>query len=272
VVVLAAVVLLALPAATVVLTTLDPATAIARLADPPDPASAVITLVADARIGRLAWWACPSWGSAWPVIAMWPRAAPSPRSHRDIGVIVHLLTVAIALPAFDRYVTARPIGEALGRVAGEGVSVFTYGFDNREAVSPFMFYAGERSRTRRTSTTSSGASSAAGRAPSSRRRRTTGWAPCADAARRPARGRVARARARIGQRGRMPARIAPSTAQHVSGRGRSWTCSAPAAPRSPRSARHGRIDPSIAAVIRFGPLPERIRDAVSLWSSRRPVE
>ena len=139
---LAAVVLLALPAATVVLTTVDPATAIARLADPPDPASAAIALVADARIGRLAWWAAPVLALGMAVIAMWGTRRPvAAVAIATSGVIVHLLTVAIALPAFDRYVTARPIGEALGRVAGEGVSVFTYGFDNREAVSPFMFYA-----------------------------------------------------------------------------------------------------------------------------------
>jgi 4-amino-4-deoxy-L-arabinose transferase-like glycosyltransferase len=139
---LAATFVVVFPAATLVLTTLDPATAISRLADASDRVSAAIGLVLDARIGALAWWVVP-------VFALGVAVVLVRRTHRPLaalaaatsGVAVHLLTVVIALPAFDRFVSARPIGEALGRVAATGVSVFTYGFDNREAVSPFMFYA-----------------------------------------------------------------------------------------------------------------------------------
>jgi len=133
---------LVFPAATLVLTTLDPATAIARLADAPERISVAIRLALDARIGALAWWAAPVFALGVAVVLLrrthWPLAAVAAATS---GVVVHLLTVAIALPAFDRFVSARPIGEALGRVAAAGVTVFTYGFDNREAVSPFMFYA-----------------------------------------------------------------------------------------------------------------------------------
>jgi 4-amino-4-deoxy-L-arabinose transferase-like glycosyltransferase len=139
---LAATFVVVFPAATLVLTTLDPATAISRLADASDRISAAIGFVLEARIGALAWWAVP-------VFALGVAVVLVRRTHRPLaavaaatsGVAVHLLTVAIALPAFDRFVSARPIGEALGRVADAGVSVFTHGFDNREAVSPFMFYA-----------------------------------------------------------------------------------------------------------------------------------
>jgi len=139
---LAATFVVVLPAATLVLTTLDPATAISRLADTSDRISAAIGFVLEARIGAFALWAVPVFALGMTVVLV-------RRTHRPLaavaaamsGVAVHLLTVAIALPAFDRFVSARPIGESLGRVADAGVSVFTHGFDNREAVSPFMFYA-----------------------------------------------------------------------------------------------------------------------------------
>ena len=47
----------------------------------------------------------------------------------------------VSLPNFNPFCSARLLGAALGRAADDGVSLVAFGFDNREQLSPFMFYA-----------------------------------------------------------------------------------------------------------------------------------
>jgi len=55
---------------------------------------------------------------------------------------LQLVITQVVLPEFNVFCSARPWGEQLGRAARGGASVMTFGFSNREAVSPFLFYAG----------------------------------------------------------------------------------------------------------------------------------
>jgi 4-amino-4-deoxy-L-arabinose transferase-like glycosyltransferase len=56
---------------------------------------------------------------------------------------LHLLIVLVVLPRFNAFASTRPWGESLGR-AGGCTRVVSFGFPNREALSPFMFYARRR--------------------------------------------------------------------------------------------------------------------------------
>jgi 4-amino-4-deoxy-L-arabinose transferase-like glycosyltransferase len=58
------------------------------------------------------------------------------------ATVVHGAIVFAVLPRFDAFVTARPLGEALGRASRDGVPLVAYGFANRERLSALMFYAG----------------------------------------------------------------------------------------------------------------------------------
>ncbi len=55
---------------------------------------------------------------------------------------LQLVITQVVLPEFNGFCSARPWGEQLGRAARGGASVMTFGFPNREVVSPFLFYAG----------------------------------------------------------------------------------------------------------------------------------
>src|SRR5207302_422319 len=55
---------------------------------------------------------------------------------------LQLVITQVVLPEFNVFCSARPWGEQLGRAARGGAAVMTFGFSNREAVSPFLFYAG----------------------------------------------------------------------------------------------------------------------------------
>src|SRR5439155_1466007 len=57
---------------------------------------------------------------------------------------LQLVITQVVLPEFNVFCSARPWAEHLGRAARAGASVMTFGFSNREAVSPFLFYAGLR--------------------------------------------------------------------------------------------------------------------------------
>jgi 4-amino-4-deoxy-L-arabinose transferase-like glycosyltransferase len=59
-------------------------------------------------------------------------------------MLLQAMTALAVLPAFNRYASARALGERLGAAAREGVPLVMCGFPNREALSPFMFYAGRR--------------------------------------------------------------------------------------------------------------------------------
>jgi len=48
------------------------------------------------------------------------------------------------LPQFDLFSSTRPWGEGLGRAARNGVRLVAFGFPEPQALSPFMFYAGQR--------------------------------------------------------------------------------------------------------------------------------
>jgi 4-amino-4-deoxy-L-arabinose transferase-like glycosyltransferase len=60
------------------------------------------------------------------------------------ALVMHALVVVVVLPAFNRVVSLRPWGEALGRAAECGVFVGAVPSSNQEWVSAFMFYAGRR--------------------------------------------------------------------------------------------------------------------------------
>jgi hypothetical protein len=57
------------------------------------------------------------------------------------ATILHVLVTNVTLAGFDPFCSARPLGEALGRAADGGASLLAFGFENREQLSPFMFYA-----------------------------------------------------------------------------------------------------------------------------------
>jgi 4-amino-4-deoxy-L-arabinose transferase-like glycosyltransferase len=57
------------------------------------------------------------------------------------ATVVHAAIVFAVLPRFDGFVSARRLGEALGRASRDGVSLVAYGFANRERLSALMFYA-----------------------------------------------------------------------------------------------------------------------------------
>lgn len=59
-------------------------------------------------------------------------------------VVLDLVVTLSVLPRFDRGTSARPIGEALARVAEDGVPLVMYGFPDREAIAPLLFYARRR--------------------------------------------------------------------------------------------------------------------------------
>ena len=56
--------------------------------------------------------------------------------------VIQLVIALRLLPQFNVFCSARPWGEQLGRAARGGASVVTFGFPNREVVSPFLFHAG----------------------------------------------------------------------------------------------------------------------------------
>ena len=55
--------------------------------------------------------------------------------------VIQLVIALRLLPQFNAFCSARPWGEQLGRAARGGASVVTFGFPNREVVSPFLFHA-----------------------------------------------------------------------------------------------------------------------------------
>jgi len=56
--------------------------------------------------------------------------------------VIQLVIALQLLPEFNVFCSARPWGEQLGRAARGGAAVMTFGFPNREVVSPFLFHAG----------------------------------------------------------------------------------------------------------------------------------
>jgi len=57
---------------------------------------------------------------------------------------LHLFVVIGVLPQFNLFSSTRPWGEGLGRAARSGVRLVAFGFPEPQALSPFMFYAGQR--------------------------------------------------------------------------------------------------------------------------------
>ena len=73
------------------------------------------------------------------------RAQQPARAVLAMGTSCAVIQLVIALrllPQFNVFCSARPWGEQLGRAARGGASVMTFGFPNREVVSPFLFHAG----------------------------------------------------------------------------------------------------------------------------------
>jgi len=60
------------------------------------------------------------------------------------GTVLHLVLVISVLPRLNPFCTTRPWAEGLGRAARNGVRLAAFGFPDREALSPFMFYAHRR--------------------------------------------------------------------------------------------------------------------------------
>ena len=60
------------------------------------------------------------------------------------ATVVHLLLTLTILPRLNGFVSARPVAEALGRAADDGVALVAFGFQNREQLSPFLFYGRHR--------------------------------------------------------------------------------------------------------------------------------
>jgi len=60
------------------------------------------------------------------------------------ALLLHVIIATIVLPRFDVFCSARIWGEDMAKDAARGYRVVAFGFSNREALSPFMFYAGHR--------------------------------------------------------------------------------------------------------------------------------
>jgi 4-amino-4-deoxy-L-arabinose transferase-like glycosyltransferase len=142
---LAVAALVVLPGAAVVASSLDPVRATALMATD-HGARAAGAVAGGLRPGALAWSAIPV--ALLGVAFILGRRAGRPGIMAAAAAVsattIHLLVVLVALPAFDTVVSARPVGEALGRAARGGIDVFTFGFDNRETVSQYLFYAEHR--------------------------------------------------------------------------------------------------------------------------------
>src|SRR5256886_13990798 len=57
---------------------------------------------------------------------------------------LHLFVVIGVLPLFNLFSSTGPWGEGLGRAGRSGVRLVAFGFPDPQALSPFMFYAGQR--------------------------------------------------------------------------------------------------------------------------------
>jgi 4-amino-4-deoxy-L-arabinose transferase-like glycosyltransferase len=138
--ILAVVLIVVVPAATAAIVALEPAKVMSILAARGHRLAAVIHIVREAPPGP------PAWGAAGLVLLVGLACRPrrpvvAAVAAATSGMVVHLLIATVTLPAFNGFASARPIGEALGRAAEDGVDVFTFGFANPEEVSPVMFYA-----------------------------------------------------------------------------------------------------------------------------------
>src|SRR5205814_9924189 len=131
------------PAAALVLVSIDPVKVMPVLATRGHRLAAAAEIALATRLGPRAWYAAAVGlvGIAFLAARAARRPVLAAVAAATSGIAVHLLAAMVTLPAFNAIASARPVGEALGRAGDDGVDVFTYGFDNPEAVSPFMFYA-----------------------------------------------------------------------------------------------------------------------------------
>jgi hypothetical protein len=114
------------------------------VADDAPRGGTVAALLAAAVPGRWAWTAAAV-ALVGVGVPLARRARRPPLAALAVGVaglVLHLLVAWVTLPAFNAFASARPVGEALGRVARAGTPVVAYGFDNRERLSALLFYAG----------------------------------------------------------------------------------------------------------------------------------
>ncbi len=96
------------------------------------------------------WW---SWGAAILVCnaGLWFAAALRAGNPRQTMagaaiclLVVHLVIELVTLPSFNPLASARPLGRRLAQIAERDVRLLAFGFPNREALSPFLFYAGRK--------------------------------------------------------------------------------------------------------------------------------
>jgi 4-amino-4-deoxy-L-arabinose transferase-like glycosyltransferase len=141
---LGAVLLVVIPAVTFVLAGLDAGEAFAALDRDPGGRAVAATLL-DGRPGALGWCAVAAVATAGALFVAAHRAGRpglAAVAATSAALVVQLVVAGVTLPRFDVFCSAQPLGEALGQAARDGVDVFTWGFDNRERVSPYSFYAG----------------------------------------------------------------------------------------------------------------------------------
>lgn len=145
--VLSAILLIACPAAAVLLLELRPGPLLAAADAAPRHAATWLAVVLPASV-RASTWLAAALAIGTALLFVGGRRA---RSALGTAVavaacvtIVHLVLTLVVLPRFDPFCSARPLAARLDAAAAGGVPVVTFGFHNREKLSPLLFYTGRR--------------------------------------------------------------------------------------------------------------------------------
>jgi 4-amino-4-deoxy-L-arabinose transferase-like glycosyltransferase len=130
------------PILTLVVASLDPAIVLPAVLHHRPHGIAAVRLVLGRGPGSYAWVvAASALAGVGFVVAGRGRPVSAAVAVGASAIMVHLLIAWVTLPAFNPFCSARELGESLARSADGGVRLMTWGFHNREAVSPLMFYA-----------------------------------------------------------------------------------------------------------------------------------
>jgi len=130
------------PAATFALAGFDRGVLAAVAASADAPGAAIANALLHVRPGALGWIVALV-AALGVLVALAQRAGWRGTAAAALGLsatVVHLLVTLVVLPRFDPLASARPLAEALGRAADDGVALLAFGFDNREELSPYLFY------------------------------------------------------------------------------------------------------------------------------------
>ena len=129
------------PVAILAFAALDPA-ALSAVGSTRERVAAVASALLATGPGALGW-ALAAVAGLGVLFIVAERAGRSGAAAALLGLsatVVHLCVTLVVLPRFDAVASARPFAEALGRAGDGGSALFAFGFDNREQLSPLLFY------------------------------------------------------------------------------------------------------------------------------------